>query len=403
MATSQRASRSLCDTFSRAVAPRYVCRTCRSHIVQPNVKQIRQATYSTGARENRTSLRPKAWIQRGGQPGTAATYATTASRSQKSLAESEPSAATDGYEEAHTWDGYEEAHTWDGLEHVGHQGHWRDLPPRPQDDYEPWLVAPAAPVVDRNEFLGYLYVALVEKLPYKGQNPALQQTTTDRTLDESLPIDVSSLQIKLSDSGTFSHLEDKTGAGQGKSDTTAAEASTSSEGSSRPFEISVAAMEEQLSGARFDFSSPLSFQILKRFSQLSGFRVPDPVLNAVLRGNKTALEFVELLTQSSKPKPKSVAEALIMKQKQAFGVDAQPSSTSAAVEAPNKKNTPPKPLGPNVMVLSRRETPVDKEKEVGRWKVIERELKARGLPVLGHKVLAPQGEAWNETLKERRL
>lgn len=55
------------------------------------------------------------------------------------------------------------------------------------------------------------------------------------------------------------------------------------------------------------------------------------------------------------------------------------------------------------MVLSRRETPVDKEKEVGRWKVIERELKARGLPVLGHKVLAPQGEEWNAALKEKRL
>ena len=37
----------------------------------------------------------------------------------------------------------------------------------------------------------------------------------------------------------------------------------------------------------------------------------------------------------------------------------------------------------NVMVLPRRETPVDKEKELGRWKVIEKELKERGLPVLG--------------------
>jgi hypothetical protein len=41
------------------------------------------------------------------------------------------------------------------------------------------------------------------------------------------------------------------------------------------------------------------------------------------------------------------------------------------------------PLGPNVMVLPRRETPVDKEKEVGRWKLIEKELTERGLPVLG--------------------
>ena len=37
----------------------------------------------------------------------------------------------------------------------------------------------------------------------------------------------------------------------------------------------------------------------------------------------------------------------------------------------------------NLMILPRRETPVDKEKEVGRWKVIEKELIDRGLPVLG--------------------
>ena len=35
------------------------------------------------------------------------------------------------------------------------------------------------------------------------------------------------------------------------------------------------------------------------------------------------------------------------------------------------------------MILPRRETPVDREKETGRWKVIERELRERGLPVLG--------------------
>jgi len=37
----------------------------------------------------------------------------------------------------------------------------------------------------------------------------------------------------------------------------------------------------------------------------------------------------------------------------------------------------------NLLILGRRETPVDKEKEVGRWKIIEAELRARGLPVLG--------------------
>ena len=43
---------------------------------------------------------------------------------------------------------------------------------------------------------------------------------------------------------------------------------------------------------------------------------------------------------------------------------------------------------PNVEIFPRRHTPVDKEKTVGRWKVIEKELQKRGLPVLGHAVQA---------------
>jgi hypothetical protein len=39
---------------------------------------------------------------------------------------------------------------------------------------------------------------------------------------------------------------------------------------------------------------------------------------------------------------------------------------------------------PNVSVFERRVTPIDKEKSVGRWKIIEQELKRRDLPVTGH-------------------
>lgn len=38
----------------------------------------------------------------------------------------------------------------------------------------------------------------------------------------------------------------------------------------------------------------------------------------------------------------------------------------------------------NVKVHARRVTPIDKEKAVGRWKVIEQQLIDRGLPVTGH-------------------
>lgn len=37
------------------------------------------------------------------------------------------------------------------------------------------------------------------------------------------------------------------------------------------------------------------------------------------------------------------------------------------------------------MVSGRRETPVDKEKEVGRWKVIVKELEKRQLPIPGRR------------------
>jgi len=38
---------------------------------------------------------------------------------------------------------------------------------------------------------------------------------------------------------------------------------------------------------------------------------------------------------------------------------------------------------PNVSVHSRRQTPIDKERQIGRWKVIEEELIKRDLPVTG--------------------
>ncbi len=38
---------------------------------------------------------------------------------------------------------------------------------------------------------------------------------------------------------------------------------------------------------------------------------------------------------------------------------------------------------PNVTIYEKRVTPIDKEKQVGRWKLIEEELKERNLPVTG--------------------
>lgn len=41
---------------------------------------------------------------------------------------------------------------------------------------------------------------------------------------------------------------------------------------------------------------------------------------------------------------------------------------------------------PNVKIASKRVTPIHKEKTVGRWKLIQRQLQDRGLPVTGYTI-----------------
>jgi hypothetical protein len=85
--------------------------------------------------------------------------------------------------------------------------------------------------------------------------------------------------------------------------------------------------------------------------QLTGARIPDPIIASM----NTPKDLLEWLVQ--KPKPKNVAEQLLER------------ADLMAL--------------PNVQIFERRHTPIDKEKEVGRWKVIEEELQNRGLPVTG--------------------
>lgn len=85
--------------------------------------------------------------------------------------------------------------------------------------------------------------------------------------------------------------------------------------------------------------------------QLTGVRIPDPAVEGIKSG-KGLLGFLV-----KKPKPKKLAESL---------------KTDETLNSL-----------PNVKMMDRRYTPIDKEKEVGRWKVIEAELISKGLPVTG--------------------
>ena len=94
------------------------------------------------------------------------------------------------------------------------------------------------------------------------------------------------------------------------------------------------------------------FQVFKRVMQLTGIRIPDPEIEKIC----SAKALIGLLVK--KPKPKKLAQNLL----------ASKSITGL----------------PNVHIMDRRYTPIDREKEIGRWKVIEEELIKRNLPVTGN-------------------
>ncbi len=90
--------------------------------------------------------------------------------------------------------------------------------------------------------------------------------------------------------------------------------------------------------------------------QLTGIRIPDPEIDSIKTANGLLGHLIK------KPKPKKLAETLKLS---------------------DKLQTLP-----NLHIMDRRYTPIDKEKAVGRWKVVEKELRERGLPVTGHRLHA---------------
>ncbi|KAK3381912.1 ribosomal subunit 39S-domain-containing protein [Podospora didyma] len=94
----------------------------------------------------------------------------------------------------------------------------------------------------------------------------------------------------------------------------------------------------------------LKFHVAKRLYYLTGHMVPDAKLLIV----KTAGDLVAQVV--TPPQPKKLIEVL------------------EASELPTL---------PNVQMFPRRVTPVDKEKMVGRWKIITKELQQRDLPIIG--------------------
>ncbi|KAL1968531.1 hypothetical protein VTN77DRAFT_1741 [Rasamsonia byssochlamydoides] len=91
------------------------------------------------------------------------------------------------------------------------------------------------------------------------------------------------------------------------------------------------------------------FAFLKRFAQLTGYHFPDPVISSI----KTVKQAIEYIEQVINPPPKKLADQLAMKG--------------------SLKNLP------NVKIYRTRRTKTHEDEELGRKKIIEAELRRRGL------------------------
>lgn len=83
--------------------------------------------------------------------------------------------------------------------------------------------------------------------------------------------------------------------------------------------------------------------------QLTGHRIPDPDIEKITDATALLNRFVQ------KPKPKKLAEELL--------------------------NHPGLLAAPNVQMYDKRFSSIDREESVGRWKLIEKELTRRRLPI----------------------
>lgn len=131
----------------------------------------------------------------------------------------------------------------------------------------------------------------------------------------------------------------------------------------------------------------LTIQILKRVTQLSSNLIPDHTLPRIT----TLSALLSQLLSVAAPPPKTVNEILtasLPPPSQFQSATSLPPTVRIPNPATNQlksSNVPPLAHLPNVTIHARRQTSIDRHKEVGRWKVIEEELRKRGLPVTGRR------------------
>ncbi|PKS10965.1 hypothetical protein jhhlp_002724 [Lomentospora prolificans] len=281
---------------------------------------------------------------------------------------------------------YVPAKTAEGLEEVGgledwwdQEGHWGAV-----DELKVFSVPrnEGAKVTDPNVLEVLLRQAVVEALVVQGKRGEEMLRGRWAGLEKENTLKAAGVELQVSESGDITLTGDLGAILSGletsaqESEAAAVEAppaeAAEQEAVEEPVQEEVLTAEEareisrswDRSWKQIPLTNPtLKFAVHKRLYQLSGHYIPD----AKLAPTRTAQHILTLV--SKPPKARKLIE-VIQQQHQRAQMDASKADNDLL-------NLP------NVKVYSRRVTPIDKEVWVGRWKIIEDELRKRDLPVTG--------------------
>ncbi|GAQ05661.1 hypothetical protein ALT_2982 [Aspergillus lentulus] len=362
----------------------YVCSICRQD-VRPRPVLVRQflrnASNATPLTER---VRRKIWGT-DNPPGLKDPYGGEGVlerkwKKQPGQQEEEPArASTEALEtqsEDALSDTYEPATTWEGLPRVGHLGKWSDLPPTEADAFNPFMLK------KKLTKEGHLHLAAHQAAVEICLMHALKKPLTKicDVVEHEKPVFKLIWKCKIEPNAesqwgqslvypddeskdVLVYIFEQIGGG---ADTTAApteeevQEDAETEEHEEPVEDSISqAPTPPFFGYRsvqdkgflsLSLNDPeTKFAFLKRLSQLSGHYFPDPVMHSI----STVKQAVEYLEGVVNPKPTKLADQLV--------------------------NNPELQHLPNVKLFTKRQTALHKDEELGRKKIIESELRARGL------------------------
>lgn len=378
-------------------ANRYTCAACRTHTSNFSTSTSTRALIDTEKWRKRIwKDKPPGAADPYGGPSAAEKYASERTSGKNT----EVTERTHDAQEDYDMSSYEPADHWAGLEEVGGRGIWWQN--RVEPEFEGF--APATKMSDPYELTAALHRTVVEVFALRAADMPLsvlsnaglgpdvtsevQIVATEDGGRLQLPADMKLDAIM----GSLASGVDETAAHENPTmseEDVAADRSTvdvlhnesvpekglpadetATKGNPTESEADVAADRSEVDPLHpHEFQSmveswdpiwlnvsvkdpEIKFAVMKRISQLTGYRLSDADIN----NSRTVSDILAHL--ATPPKPRKVIEQLAQKQ--------------ALFEIPNVK------------VYGRKVSPIDKQREVGRWKLIEEELKARGLPVTGH-------------------